>query len=188
MDGAQTWSTSARRYHHAAAFEALDAAALKCVDGVWRYDGDRTGPTYEEAGSVAARRHKSDREPLPTLADFVDALDELRRIAASGPVKSFSFKRLAVLEQRFNLHVLLNGWRELAAQKAVPHRDFYNVRKVDAGAEIKAKRAFLMDFLLGASWRMYYEILACQMVDFGAGRGRCRCRGSAGGAFPSRPR
>ena len=27
--------------------------------------------------------------------------------------------------------MLLNGWRELAAQKAVPHRDFYNVRKVD---------------------------------------------------------
>jgi len=29
------------------------------------------------------------------------------------------------------MHVLLNELRELAAQKAVPHRDFYNTRKVD---------------------------------------------------------
>ena len=28
-------------------------------------------------------------------------------------------------------NVLLNGTRELDAQKSVPHRDFYNVRKVD---------------------------------------------------------
>ncbi len=32
---------------------------------------------------------------------------------------------------KFQLHVLLNELRELAAQKAVAHRDFYNVRKVD---------------------------------------------------------
>lgn len=48
----------------------------------------------------------------------------------SGPVKSLCFKRLQLLEARFNLHVLLNQEAELAAQKSVPHRDFYNVRKV----------------------------------------------------------
>ena len=32
---------------------------------------------------------------------------------------------------KFNLHVVLNGNRELESQKSVPHRDFYNVRKVD---------------------------------------------------------
>lgn len=32
---------------------------------------------------------------------------------------------------KFQLHVLLNELRELASQKAVPHRDFYNIRKVD---------------------------------------------------------
>ena len=31
---------------------------------------------------------------------------------------------------RYELHVLLNELRELAGQKNVPHRDFYNVRKV----------------------------------------------------------
>ena len=96
--------------HEAAAFTAMDPTRLACCDGVFVIDGDRT---------------------IPTLSDFAKALEELRAITTSGPVKSLSFKRLALLEQRFNLHVLLNGWRELAAQKAVPHRDFYNVRKVD---------------------------------------------------------
>lgn len=50
--------------------------------------------------------------------------------ARTGPVKSLCFKRLQLLEARFNLHVLLNQEAELAAQKSVPHRDFYNVRKV----------------------------------------------------------
>jgi AMP deaminase len=32
---------------------------------------------------------------------------------------------------KFNLHVIINHHRELEAQKSVPHRDFYNIRKVD---------------------------------------------------------
>lgn len=48
----------------------------------------------------------------------------------AGPVKSLCFKRMQLLEARFNLHVMLNQDAEQAAQKSVPHRDFYNVRKV----------------------------------------------------------
>lgn len=36
-----------------------------------------------------------------------------------------------VTNQKFNLHVMLNADREFLAQKSAPHRDFYNVRKVD---------------------------------------------------------
>ena len=95
--------------HEACNYAKMDLARLSCKDGVFVVDN----------------------ETIPSLKDFASALEELRTITTSGPVKSLSFKRLALLEQRFNLHVLLNGWRELAAQKAVPHRDFYNVRKVD---------------------------------------------------------
>ena len=49
---------------------------------------------------------------------------------ADGPLKSFCYRRLSYLQSKFQLHVLLNELRELAAQKAVPHRDFYNCRKV----------------------------------------------------------
>ena len=44
--------------------------------------------------------------------------------------KSFAFRRLCYLDSRFNLHEMLNEHKELKAQKLVPHRDFYNVRKV----------------------------------------------------------
>eukprot|EP00967_Tisochrysis_lutea_P047315 scaffold57596_cov13-Tisochrysis_lutea.AAC.1 len=39
---------------------------------------------------------------------------------------------LMLLEQKFNLHVMLNTDKEFLSQKAAPHRDFYNVRKVGA--------------------------------------------------------
>ncbi|GAV08500.1 hypothetical protein RvY_18182 [Ramazzottius varieornatus] len=48
-----------------------------------------------------------------------------------GPLKSFCFRKLSFLESKFLLHVNLNENRETAAQKMVPHRDFYNIRKVD---------------------------------------------------------
>ncbi|KAG8079228.1 hypothetical protein GUJ93_ZPchr0007g5056 [Zizania palustris] len=35
------------------------------------------------------------------------------------------------IKTKFNLHLMVNADRELLAQKAAPHRDFYNVRKVD---------------------------------------------------------
>ena len=46
-------------------------------------------------------------------------------------MKSFAFRRLELLESRFQLHVKLNADREVAESKANPHRDFYNCRKVD---------------------------------------------------------
>ncbi len=39
-------------------------------------------------------------------------------------------QRLLLLEQKFNLFVMLNADKEFLAQKSAPHRDFYNVRKV----------------------------------------------------------
>ncbi|CAN0031001.1 unnamed protein product, partial [Phaeothamnion confervicola] len=71
------------------------------------------------------------RDLLPACAEFYRDLRALNAIANSGGVKSTAFRRLQLLEARFNLHVLLNGEKELAAQKSVPHRDFYNIRKVD---------------------------------------------------------
>ncbi|CAM9615643.1 unnamed protein product, partial [Chrysoparadoxa australica] len=68
---------------------------------------------------------------LPSVACFFTEVSKLMYTVNSGPVKSMSFQRLQLLEAKFGLHVILNGDAELAAQKAVPHRDFYNIRKVD---------------------------------------------------------
>ena len=66
----------------------------------------------------------------PDLIEFVNDMNLLCALIADGPLKSFCYRRLSYLSGKFQLHVLLNELRELAAQKAVAHRDFYNVRKV----------------------------------------------------------
>lgn len=66
----------------------------------------------------------------PDLAAFVGDMNLLCSMIADGPLKSFCYRRLSYLSSKFQLHVLLNELRELASQKAVPHRDFYNIRKV----------------------------------------------------------
>ncbi|XP_053613416.1 AMP deaminase 2-like isoform X2 [Plodia interpunctella] len=62
---------------------------------------------------------------------YVEDMDRLGDMIADGPLKSFCFRRLSYLSSKFKMHVLLNEIHEQALQKAVPHRDFYNVRKVD---------------------------------------------------------
>lgn len=66
----------------------------------------------------------------PNLGKFIKDMHLLCALIADGPLKSFCYRRLSYLSSKFQLHVLLNELRELAAQKAVAHRDFYNVRKV----------------------------------------------------------
>ncbi|XP_031627913.1 AMP deaminase 2 isoform X3 [Contarinia nasturtii] len=69
--------------------------------------------------------------PYLKLDDFVQDMNSICAMMADGPLKSFCYRRLSYLNSKFQLHVLLNELRELASQKAVPHRDFYNIRKVD---------------------------------------------------------
>lgn len=51
-------------------------------------------------------------------------------VTAAGQTPAACVRRLMLLEQKFNLHVMLNADKEFLAQKSAPHRDFYNVRKV----------------------------------------------------------
>jgi AMP deaminase len=69
--------------------------------------------------------------PVRSYEEYVTDYQKVRKVIYSGPVTSLAYKRLELLSARFNLHVLLNESRELDAQKSVPHRDFYNTRKVD---------------------------------------------------------
>jgi AMP deaminase len=74
----------------------------------------------------------SDKElfPLPgNDKDFFTDMLQLCKVGAAGPIKTYCHHRLTLLEQKFNLHVMLNADKEYLAQKVAPHRDFYNVRK-----------------------------------------------------------
>lgn len=68
---------------------------------------------------------------VPTIKDYYMDLEKIVNIASEGPIKSFAFKRLQYLEARWNLYYLLNEHEETSESKKNPHRDFYNVRKVD---------------------------------------------------------
>ncbi|KAF3941160.1 hypothetical protein ABW19_dt0204799 [Dactylella cylindrospora] len=68
---------------------------------------------------------------IPTIREYYMDLEEVLNISSDGPSKSFAFRRLSYLEGKWNLYSLLNEYQEMADSKRVPHRDFYNVRKVD---------------------------------------------------------
>jgi AMP deaminase len=68
---------------------------------------------------------------VPDYDEFVEDYMTVYSSIFFGPVNSLAYTRLELLAGKFNLHVLLNDVRENDAQKSVPHRDFYNVRKVD---------------------------------------------------------
>ncbi|KAJ6262290.1 hypothetical protein Dda_3097 [Drechslerella dactyloides] len=68
---------------------------------------------------------------VPTIREYYIDLEEVLNISSDGPSKSFAFRRLSYLEGKWNLYFLLNEYQEMADTKRVPHRDFYNVRKVD---------------------------------------------------------
>ncbi|KAF7208681.1 AMP deaminase 2 isoform X3 [Nothobranchius furzeri] len=69
--------------------------------------------------------------PYPDLKEYIADMTVMMSLIINGPVKSFCYRRLQYLSSKFQMHILLNEMKELAAQKKVPHRDFYNIRKVD---------------------------------------------------------
>jgi len=86
---------------------------------------------YRNQEEMLSRAKKPINYQFPDLETFVTDMQYLCAMIADGPLKSFCFTRLTYLQSKYKLHILLNEIRELAEQKAVSHRDFYNVRKVD---------------------------------------------------------
>ena len=68
----------------------------------------------------------------PGRRPFLYLICSIAARAVLQSVEDVCHKRLLLTEQKFNLHVMLNADREFLEQKKAPHRDFYNVRKVDA--------------------------------------------------------
>jgi AMP deaminase len=69
--------------------------------------------------------------PIIDRAEFIADYTLISAMITDGPLKSFCYRRLQYLKSKFELHCLLNEVKEWAAIKSTPHRDFYNVRKVD---------------------------------------------------------
>ncbi|KAJ1416237.1 Metal-dependent hydrolase [Sesbania bispinosa] len=87
-----------------------------------------------EDGVIHVYPNRDSKEELFPVADattFFTDLHQILRVIAAGNIRTLCHHRLNLLEQKFNLHLMLNADREFLAQKSAPHRDFYNVRKVD---------------------------------------------------------
>eukprot|EP01117_Protostelium_nocturnum_P017681 TRINITY_DN7238_c0_g1_i1.p1 TRINITY_DN7238_c0_g1~~TRINITY_DN7238_c0_g1_i1.p1 ORF type:complete len:1372 (+),score=486.98 TRINITY_DN7238_c0_g1_i1:123-4238(+) len=80
--------------------------------------------------------------------DYILDYNRLLFIASSGPVRTFTYKRLKYLEYKFELHKMMNRDREILAAKFDP-KDFSNVFKVDTHVHLAAAMTagHLLDFI-----------------------------------------
>lgn len=86
---------------------------------------------YRTQEDLLSRAKKPINYEYPDLETFVTDMQDMCAMIVDGPLKSFCFQRLSFLQSKYQLHNLLNEIKEIAEQKAVSHRDFYNSRKVD---------------------------------------------------------
>uniref|UniRef100_A0A671XF21 AMP deaminase n=1 Tax=Sparus aurata TaxID=8175 RepID=A0A671XF21_SPAAU len=93
---------------------------LKMKDGIVH--------VYDNAEAVRENRPRD--LPYPDLETFAIDLSHVLAMIADGPTKTYCHRRLNFLSSKFYLHEMLNEMAELKELKSVPHRDFYNVRKV----------------------------------------------------------
>lgn len=96
-------------------------------------NGNQTTWKMDDSGviQVFANEEQKPMFKIPTIAEYFKDLDYLLSVISDGPTKSYAWRRLKYLDGKWNLYILLNEYQELADMKRVPHRDFYNVRKVD---------------------------------------------------------
>ncbi|RCH82602.1 AMP deaminase, partial [Rhizopus stolonifer] len=81
--------------------------------------------------SIGLKKNRDPAYDIIACKDFYEDLDTVLTAISDGPAKSFAFRRLRYLDSKWQMYILLNEFQELSDSKCVPHRDFYNVRKVD---------------------------------------------------------
>lgn len=108
--------------------EAFDFAKCHIPEATYAYD---VSLNADDVYQVVDKQTGKPLGDAPTLHDYYQDLTKIARIALDGPTKLFAFKRLQYLETKWNMYLLLNEFEETKQLKKNPHRDFYNVRKVD---------------------------------------------------------
>ncbi|KAL7871171.1 hypothetical protein SRHO_G00086680 [Serrasalmus rhombeus] len=91
----------------------------------------KDGIIYVYVDAEAVTQEKPHGLPYPDMETFAIDMTHVLAMIADGPTKTYCHRRLNFLMSKFYLHEMLNEMAELKELKSVPHRDFYNVRKVD---------------------------------------------------------
>uniref|UniRef100_A0A4W5NYB3 AMP deaminase n=1 Tax=Hucho hucho TaxID=62062 RepID=A0A4W5NYB3_9TELE len=91
----------------------------------------KDGIVYVYDDAEALKQQQPHSLPYPDLETFAIDLSHVLAMIVDGPTKTYCHRRLNFAASKFYLHEMLNEMAELKELKGVPHRDFYNVRKVD---------------------------------------------------------
>ncbi|KAF8537269.1 hypothetical protein BDD12DRAFT_847609 [Trichophaea hybrida] len=140
----------------------FDEVPIPCADEkVFKLDNKGVYQVYENQQGLDT---DTPIVTIPTIREYYMDLDNVLDISSDGPSKSFAFKRLQYLEGRWNLYVLLNEHQEMADSKSVPHRDFYNVRKVDTHIHHSAcmNQKHLLRFIKSKMKKCPDEVVLCR--------------------------
>eukprot|EP00760_Papus_ankaliazontas_P024645 PhM_4_TR2400/c1_g1_i1/m.18643/K01490/AMPD; AMP deaminase len=130
--------------------------------------------TYEALHGVYVRKPKHLMakwpEKVPTMAEFEIDLEEMEKIRENIAVKALSYRRLRLLEHKFNMHLAMNGVAEsgIMARKTVhTDRDFATAHKVDT--HVHMDKGFtarqLLNFILTKSTMNAEDIIYEQKGD-----------------------
>ncbi|CAN0925839.1 Probable AMP deaminase [Linum grandiflorum] len=89
----------------------------------------KSDPFYFEP--VSATKDNVEFFPVASAKTFFTDMHHIMKVISVGNVRTTCYHILRFFEEKFRLHLLVNADREFLAQKGAPHRDFYNIRKVD---------------------------------------------------------
>ncbi|KAF9242614.1 AMP deaminase [Melanogaster broomeanus] len=118
----------------------------------------------DDKGVYQVYRAAEDKQPLfdiPSVKEYFVDLDYVLEVISDGPAKSIAYRRLKYLASKFEMYSLLNESQELAAMKSVPHRDFYNVRKVDTHVHLAScmNQKHLLRFIKSKMKRSSHDVV-----------------------------
>lgn len=111
-------------------FDVSHFYPLPDIDTHFRFKLDQNG-VYQVYRYREASESEEPIVHVPTLREYYKDKDKIMDYSSYGPCKTYAFRQLDILDSKFNLHKMQHNYQEFADTKLVPHRDFYNVRKVD---------------------------------------------------------
>ncbi|XP_039663609.1 AMP deaminase 3b isoform X1 [Perca fluviatilis] len=112
--------------------EGEDPYSMECIPENLNYELQmKDGIVHVYDNTEALKQQQPHSLPYPDLETFAIDLSHVLAMICDGPTKTYCHRRLNFLASKFYLHEMMNEMAELKELKCVPHRDFYNVRKVD---------------------------------------------------------
>ncbi|KAG2070339.1 hypothetical protein BDR04DRAFT_934379, partial [Suillus decipiens] len=128
-------------------------------DHEWEFEIDDKG-VYQVYTNADAEKTKPLFD-IPTIREYFVDLDYVLGVISDGPAKSMAYRRLKYLASKFEMYSLLNEFQELADMKSVPHRDFYNVRKVDTHVHLAScmNQKHLLRFIKSKMKRSPHDVV-----------------------------